>query len=116
MWHACFIIRQHQKDQMSEARLRQWQNEKDRKILEQVLEGVEQAKRNKEKLQALYEFRLQQQREMLTKSVRKFIETQERQQNDKALMQAAYNKFVSKNSASSSAKCFQIFWNCVQTF
>lgn len=80
---------------MTEARLRQWRNDRDRRILEQVMRGIGEAKGNKSRLQALQARRLQERRDLMTKSTRKFLETQERQQNDKAMMQAAYNKFVS---------------------
>lgn len=59
------------------------------------MRGIAGTKGNKSRLEALHERRLQERRNMMIKSTRKFLETQERQQNDKAMMKTAYNKFVS---------------------
>ncbi|CAL8112912.1 unnamed protein product [Orchesella dallaii] len=82
------------REQITESRLRQWRGEKERKLLEQIMSSIELARRTRERLQALYDLRLQQRRDIVTKSVRKLIDTVERQTNDKAMMQAAYNKFL----------------------
>jgi len=59
------------------------------------MNSIELARKSRERLQALYELRLQHRRDIVTKSVRKLIDTVERKNNDRDMMQAAYNKFVS---------------------
>jgi len=58
-----------------------------------MLRNIEIQKRNTARLQALYEIQIQRRRDIMTKTTRKFLESEERTQNTAAMMAAAVNKF-----------------------
>lgn len=81
---------------MDEARLMEWRENKERMLMTQILRGIENNNFQRERLRVLEELRQQERRDNLAKTARKFLETEERKANDKAMMKAAYNTFVRK--------------------